>query len=773
MIRRTPTLIACASAALLLTVAPYGCVGKKRPPYIDAVDGWLSWRGPEQNGRSRETGLPASEAIDATAPSWRYDLSGRGTPVIADGRVYTMGYEGEGKDLEEVLVCLDERTGQPVWEKRFQHFLTDIIYYRFAIGSPTVNMRNGDVYCITSAGLLCAFTRDGELRWQHALGAEYGRLVFPNGRTGAVALTDQDVVLHMTTSGWGPQGPARGRFFAFDQETGECTWTSTPGGPPKDISYSMPVFEERDGRLLAYAGLSGGHMTCVDARTGDALWRFPMCTGGMSSSAVIYKDTLIAVHGKENLDSSTAGRMVAIKLGAMPGEDRKQLVLGKEHEAWRNELTAFTSSPVLVGDRVYATVATGELACVDAGTGEILWEQKLAPDQIHASPAYGDGRLWVPMNNGSFFVIDADDQGAEVLAETQLEGNCLGAPAICNGRVYVHTTEALYCWAGEGGPEEAAPEATSTRLWTEGGGMIGGAAPFTLGAAERLQVVPADVLVRTGETVQFEARALDGNGRGVADPRAEPVSWSGKLTDGMSIDASGRLTIAADATPTAFVLKASAGGLVGTARVRVVPSAPYTDDLEDVDLRPHPKEEGVKFAFPRPHWISAKLKWEVRERDGSKVLARTLDRPLFQRTISMIGAPDMADYTMQVDVMTDGNRRTMSTPGMVNQRYLVLLKGNHQALEITSNEELIKERVKFRWKPKIWYTLKSRVDVNEDGSGVVRAKAWQRDQPEPDGWLLEVEVPRVNRSGSPGLYGFTPQSRFRCYIDNIVVTPND
>jgi hypothetical protein len=115
----------------------------------------------------------------------------------------------------------------------------------------------------------------------------------------------------------------------------------------------------------------------------------------------------------------------------------------------------------------------------------------------------------------------------------------------------------------------------------------------------------------------------------------------------------------------------------------------------------------------------------------------------------------------------------MSTPGMVNQRYLVLLKGNHQALEITSNEELIKERVKFRWKPNTWYTLKSRVDTHEDGSGVVRAKAWQRGQPEPDGWLLEVEVPRVNRSGSPGLYGFTPQSRFRCYIDNIVVTPND
>jgi len=763
MTRRPTTLVAAFGAALALSLAllPTGC---GTAPAIEtggiAARGWLSWRGPEQNGRSRETGLPDPGAIDGAKPTWRYDLSGRGTPVIANGRVYTMGYEGEGKQLEEVLVCLDENTGERLWEQRFQHFLTDIIYYRFAIGSPTVDAATGNLFCITSAGLLCSFTPDGELRWQHALGAEYGRLVFPNGRTGAVALTDEHVVLHMTTSGWGPQGPARGRFFAFDKDDGASAWTATPGGPPKDISYSLPVFEERDGRLLAYAGLSGGHMTCVDARTGDALWRFPMCTGGMSSSAVLYKDTLIAIHGKENLDTSTAGRMVAIKLGALPGDDGKQLVLGKQHEQWRNHLTAFTSSPVLVDDRVYSTIATGELACVNADTGEVLWEHKLAPDQIHASPAFGDGLLWVPMNNGSLFVIRASDERAEVVGETRLDGNCLGAPAICNGRVYVHTTEALYCFAGPGSEQAPTPIA-APRVRDEAG------------AATRLQVLPADVLVRTGETIQFRARSLDANGNTVADPVAAAVEWTGKTTDGMTLDATGKLVIAPDATPTAFVLKATAGGVTGTARVRVVPSAPYTDDLEDVALKPHPKEQGVAFAFPRPHWISAKLKWEVRERDGSKVLARTLDRPLFQRTISLIGAPDMSNYTMQVDVMTDGNRRTMSTPGMVNQRYLILLKGNHQALEITSNEELLKERVKFRWKPKVWYRMKSRVDVNPDGSGVVRAKAWQRDQPEPDGWLLEVEVPRANQNGSPGIYGFTPQSRFRCYIDNIVVTPND
>ena len=191
-------------------------------------------------------------------------------------------------------------------ETRRTHFLTDIIYHRFALGSPTIDPDTGDVFCITSAGLACCFSKDGELRWQHATISEFGRLVFPNGRTGSIALTEELAILHMTSSGWGPQGPARDRFFAFDKQTGECVWVCTPGGPPKDISYSMPVISWQNGRQVAYAGLAGGHMTCVDARTGEPLWRFPMCTGGMSSSAVLYKDMLIAMHGKENLDTSTA-----------------------------------------------------------------------------------------------------------------------------------------------------------------------------------------------------------------------------------------------------------------------------------------------------------------------------------------------------------------------------------------------------------------------------------------------------------------------------------
>ena len=78
----------------------------------------------------------------------------------------------------------------------------------------------------------------------------------------------------------------------------------------------------------------------------------------------------------------------------------------------------------------------------------------------------------------------------------------------------------------------------------------------------------------------------------------------------------------------------------------------------------------------------------------------------------------------------------------------------------------------FRWTAGTWYHLKTRVDVASDGAGVVRAKAWKRGDPEPDPWTIEVPHRHAHTEGSPGLFGFAPQSMFRVYVDNISVTPN-
>jgi hypothetical protein len=92
-------------------------------------------------------------------------------------------------------------------------------------------------------------------------------------------------------------------------------------------------------------------------------------------------------------------------------------------------------------------------------------------------------------------------------------------------------------------------------------------------------------------------------------------------------------------------------------------------------------------------------------------------------------------------------------------------------LEVSSNFERLRESVDFKWQPNVWYHLKSRVNVADDGSGVVRAKAWKKGEPEPDAWTIEVKHQTAHQQGSPGLFGFSPQDMPVC-IDNIKVTAN-
>ena len=63
------------------------------------------------------------------------------------------------------------------------------------------------------------------------------------------------------------------------------------------------------------------------------------------------------------------------------------------------------------------------------------------------------------------------------------------------------------------------------------------------------------------------------------------------------------------------------------------------------------------------------------------------------------------------------------------------------------------------------------MDIGPDGDGMVRAKAWKRDEPEPGAWTIEVKHRTAHQEGSPGLFGFSPQD-MRVYIDNIKVTAN-
>jgi outer membrane protein assembly factor BamB len=728
--------------------------------------GWLSWRGPLQTGVSLETSLPDKWELGGTNDLWSIPLAGGGTPVIANGRLFALGYRGQGPDLQEILLCAEAETGKVLWERAFSDYLSDITYDRYAIGSPCVDAETGNVYVMTSAGVFSCFTSEGKLLWQHATMEEFGRLTFTNGRTGGPAIDNDLVIVRGITSNWGGEGAAMDRLYAFDKKSGLLVWSAGSGGAPKDNSFARPWFTWHNGKRVLYTGAGDGTIICVNARTGETLWRYPVSAGGMNASVVMYKNFVVAIHADENLDSSNSGRMVAVRVDAQgkPTADSPIPHLDKSAEVWRNdELAVISSSPVLVGNRLYQVDKTGYLNAVDVETGKIVWKHRLGPDQLHASPTYADGKLYVPLQNGNFFIVRPQDNGCEELARVKLEGRCIGAPAIWNGKVYVFSTEKLYCFGrkGKSGRTPSYPE----EAWPKPGPTVA------------LQILPAEVRLRPGEKTKFLVRGIDAAGLPTQTFDAKKASWTKYIPptarvrsemDGQFIN--GELVAGSARKPSAGAWQATIGDFKGTFRGRIIPDLPLTENFEEFQLTENAPDGGM-FAYPPLPWIGARFKFDVRDLDGNKVFAKTLDNIFFQRAIVFFGHPEAKNYVFEADVRVDGNRRTKSTVGLINQRYFIILNGNAQEIEVNSNQERIKVTKPFAIEPRIWYRMKTQVDIAPDGSGVVRAKAWKKGETEPAGWALEVPHKNAHKNGAPGLFGFSPQSLFKVYIDNILVTP--
>src|SRR4051812_26176214 len=144
------------AAAPAKPAAPAEATPATAAPASGGVTGWLHWRGPDQNGTSRETGLP--DKVDARAPLWSSDFPGQSAPVIANGKLYINGYVGEGPDLQEAIACFDAETGKPLWSARFNDFLSDTIYLRYATSSPTIDPETGNVYMLGTQGIFVCFS---------------------------------------------------------------------------------------------------------------------------------------------------------------------------------------------------------------------------------------------------------------------------------------------------------------------------------------------------------------------------------------------------------------------------------------------------------------------------------------------------------------------------------------------------------------------------------------------------------------------------------------
>jgi hypothetical protein len=354
------------------------------------------------------------------------------------------------------------------------------------------------------------------------------------------------------------------------------------------------------------------------------------------------------------------------------------------------------------------------------------------------SPTLADGKLYVGTENGKFYILRPSATGVEVLDEDVLgragtPEPIIASPAVANGRVYVTSLDRVYA-IGPKQPTAAASTSTATRA------LPPAAAP---GPVAAVQVFPYEALLNTGETQAFTVRLFDAGGHFIRQAGAGEVLW---VTDQLAgtIGADGKYV--ASGNGAAGYVKATvtgpAGAVTGQARVRVIPPLPWSYDFD-----------GIKGT---PAWWTSNLKALPRDLDGGGVLVRPRDDTVGRRTKLMMGRPGWSDYTVEADVRGIEIRRQRGDVGLINQRYVMMLFGNGQKLELqpwqAANEMTVSVE-HITWPANTWYRMKLRVQNRPDGTTLAQGKVWPRDQPEPAAWTIE-KVDRIpHRAGAPGLYG--------------------
>lgn len=724
---------------------------------IDPLD-WYRWRGPEQNGISRETGLPSSfNAETKENLLWlNTEAAGISSPIVMRGKLYTLVRDQpETKREREKVLCLDAATGEKIWENAHNVYLSDVpaerVGWSNCVGDPTT----GRVFAQGVNGFFqCLDGETGKEIWSRSLHEEFGLVSTYGGRTNTPVVFEDLVIASAVVTGWGEMAVPAHRFIAMDKNTGEVRWFNGTGLRPEDTTYSTPVLTVLDGQAAMVFGSSDGCVWAFQPRTGKPIWNFKLSRRGINVSPVVDGDTVYVSQGEENLDNTTMGSLVAFK-GVGTGD------ITKTNEIWRvKNVIAGKSSLVLWDGRVYCADDGANLYIVDAKTGKPVTSRptKLTGRLLSSSPVVADGKIYLMAAN-SFQVMEPTKAGVKFLDKQRLESRdiIIGSPAVSHGRVYLPTPDGLYCLGLPNATPQAAPipPAPVER-------------PATAGDPPAwVQIVPAEILIKPGEIQKFTVRAF--NARGQELPAA-PATFT--LSGPGTIDENGAFHSPADAAHVASIVTAKIGQVAGQARIRIVPPLPWKFDFNDVKLAADAKTKAVE-GEPTITWVGARYRHKVREIDGEKVMVKVTTIPKGTRSQCWMGPTDLHDYTIQADLRGATSNTRMPDMGLIAQRYTLDMMGQKQQLQIRSWTSQVKTRfskdVPFAWQPNVWYTLKFQAST-EGGKAVLRGKAWPRDSKEPEAWTIEAvdEVP--NLQGSPGLFGMSNFAEI--YIDNILVSSN-
>ena len=264
-------------------VAACGAAGF-HPAGAAAAD-WPQWRGPNRDGVSQETDLLKEWPADGPKLLWKATGLGEGFsgPSVVGNRLYSMGNAGG----QEWVFCLDlTKQGAPVWGTPIGKIRHEGSGYPGPRATPTID---GDrLYTLGINGdLVCLDVRTGRPVWSVNFVKDFGGSVPQWGYSESV-LVDGPWVLCTP-------GGQRATIAALNKTNGRPVWTSPVG----DSAAYSSIVKGTLAQVPQYVTLTANGVIGVAAKDGTPLWRYdrPANRTANIPTCLIFGQTVFAASG--------------------------------------------------------------------------------------------------------------------------------------------------------------------------------------------------------------------------------------------------------------------------------------------------------------------------------------------------------------------------------------------------------------------------------------------------------------------------------------------
>lgn len=208
--------------------------------------------------------------------------------------------------------------------------------------------------------------------------------------------------------------------IALNAENGSLLWK---GKASSEVS-ALPV----SNGLVVVAQSIDGQVFGMDAETGEKKWSFdhpvPVLTLRGAATPVFYSDLVILPF--------ESGQLVALK--ANEGSSVWEARVGQPKGVTELErIVDVDSSPLVIGDSLYAATFQGSLAAFSPAQGQPIWKQSVSTYQ---DLVYSQGKVYVSAEDSTVFAFDSTT-GEKVWENNQLFRRDLTAPTVVGDYIAV------------------------------------------------------------------------------------------------------------------------------------------------------------------------------------------------------------------------------------------------------------------------------------------------------------------------------------------------